>query len=92
MLDVSLKGVLVARPDGWDILPGEGVTVELEVEDHNVIIAMRTVVAHVEIDRVGLRCEHIDIDSITHLRRLVELNLNDEDQLQRELQALGKYV
>jgi hypothetical protein len=92
MMDVSLKGVLVARPEHWDILPGEGVTVELEVEGHDVVITMRAVVAHVEADRVGLRCEYIDIDSITHLRRLVELNLGDENQLQRELRALGKYV
>jgi PilZ domain len=92
MMDVSLKGVLVARPENWDILPGEGLTLELEVEGHDVVITMRTVVAHVEADRVGLRCEHIDIDSITHLRRLVELNLGNEEQLQRELLALGRYV
>jgi hypothetical protein len=92
MIDVSLKGALVARPDHWDVMPGEGVTVELEVEGHDIVITMRAVVAHVETDCVGLRCEHIDIDSISHLRRLVELNLNDEDQLQRELRALGRYV
>ncbi len=34
------------------------------------------------------RCEHIDIDSITHLKRLIELNLGDEALLHRELAHL----
>ena len=37
---------------------------------------------------LGLFCHHIDIDSITHLRRLIELNLGDETLLQRELAEL----
>jgi hypothetical protein len=45
-------------------------------------------VAHIEDDRVGVSCSHIDLDSAAHLRRLVELNLGDEAQLHRELQAL----
>jgi hypothetical protein len=50
---------------------------------------MDTAVAHIEGTRVGLRCLHIDLDSITELRRLVELNLGDAAQLDRELHALG---
>jgi hypothetical protein len=35
-----------------------------------------------------LLCESIDLDSITHLRRLVELNAGDPALLERELTAL----
>jgi hypothetical protein len=35
-----------------------------------------------------LRCENIDIDSITHLRRLVDLNAGDASLLDREFSAL----
>jgi hypothetical protein len=38
--------------------------------------------------RPALLCHSIDIDSVTHLRRLVELNLGNADLLQRELSAL----
>ena len=41
-------------------------------------------------DLVGMVCRHIDVDSISHLRRLVELNLGDEALLERELAALGE--
>ena len=36
----------------------------------------------------GLICRNLDIDSATHLRRLVELNLGDPKLLERELSAL----
>jgi hypothetical protein len=37
----------------------------------------------------GLRWKHIDVDSLTHLRRLLELNLTDPGLLNRELADLG---
>jgi hypothetical protein len=38
---------------------------------------------------VGFAWERIDIDSFTHLKRLLQLNLEDEAQLMRELHELG---
>ena len=39
--------------------------------------------------RIGLRCNAIDIDSVSHLRRLwLNLNLGDESQLSKELSEL----
>ena len=40
--------------------------------------------------KIGLQCESIDLDSITHLRRLVELNAGDPALLDRELSSLLK--
>jgi hypothetical protein len=37
---------------------------------------------------VGLRCDRLDVDSMSHLRRLVELNLGDPALLERDLQSL----
>jgi hypothetical protein len=37
---------------------------------------------------MGLQTEHIDLDSISHLRRLIELNVGDADILNRELGEL----
>jgi hypothetical protein len=44
--------------------------------------------SHTRGQNAGLLCLDIDIDSVTHLRRLVELNLGDSDLLERELSAL----
>lgn len=87
LLNISLKGALVSRPPGWGVDPGTLLALELTlVEDQ--VIRVNVKVAHSESDRVGLYWEHIDLDSMTHLRRLIELNLGDPDQLDREFSAL----
>jgi hypothetical protein len=51
---------------------------------------MEVVLTRTQGELLGFVCRHIDLDSISHLRRLVELNLGDETLLERELAALGE--
>ena len=51
-------------------------------------IAMSTEVAHTEGLHTGLLCRGIDLDSVTHLRRLIELQLGDPALLERDLGEL----
>ncbi len=85
LIDIALKGALIARPADWEGAKGERYLLELLLDDDQALIRMDVTVVHVQADRIGLHCEHIDIDSITHLRRLIELNLGDPDLLEREL-------
>jgi hypothetical protein len=85
--DISLKGALVEAPTGWAGQPGDRCQLRLNL-GADVTINMNTTVAHFDAGRVGLRCENIDLDSVTHLRRLVELNAGDPGLLDRELSAL----
>jgi hypothetical protein len=87
LVDISLKGALVNVPARWRGKAGLVARLELRLAD-DTEISMATVVSHVEGSRVGLRCIDIDLDSITHLRRLVELNAGDPALLDRELAAL----
>ncbi|MCY1558615.1 hypothetical protein D9M68_955670 [compost metagenome] len=68
-----------ARPFDARISLGAGIEVQMEVE-----------LTRAEGDQLGFVCRHIDLDSISHLRRLVELNLGDEELLERDLTALGE--
>lgn len=87
LMDISLKGALIKVPPQWQGGMGDACHLKLKLADDAAIV-MRAMVAHVEGHRVGLRCESIDLDSITHLRRLVELNAGDAALLDRELTAL----
>lgn len=90
LLDISLKGALLERPDGYAGKPGEQCTLEMQLEQpQGVSITMEGSVAHVAAGHIGFRCEHISLDSISHLKRLVELNLGDETALERELSELA---
>lgn len=54
----------------------------------DAVIAMAGELAHVEGGHAGVLCRSIDIESITHLRRLIEVNLGDPAASERELKAL----
>ncbi len=45
-------------------------------------------VAHVNGRHVGVKADEMELESVEHLRRLVEVNLGDEEELHRELAAL----
>ncbi|MCH2342238.1 PilZ domain-containing protein [Pseudomonas sp. NPDC047963] len=87
--DLSLKGLLVHRPDEWDADPAQPFEARIRLSD-DAEVRMQVEMTHGEGELVGLVCRHIDVDSISHLRRLVELNLGDEALLERELAALGE--
>jgi len=88
LIDVSLKGILATMPDGWYSKIGDHYLVEMLTENSDASIRMEVSVAHINEQHAGFRCEHIDLDSISHLRRLVELNLGDSEMLNRELAEL----
>ncbi len=87
VIDISLKGALLSRPPAWGANTGQAVDLDVQIAE-GIRIHMQGVVAHIEPDHIGVTCQHIDLESAAHLRRLVELNLGDEAQLHRELQAL----
>lgn len=89
LIDISLKGALVERPTFWQGAVGDRLLLEIRLNDSPVEIAMQTRVAHATGAGLGLECLAIDLDSMTHLRRLMELNMGDARLLERELLALG---
>ena len=88
VLDLSFKGALVSLPLKGIVQAGSVCTLIVTLTDLGASITMPTDVVHVHGRHIGLQCHSIDIDSMTHLRRLIELNLGDQALLERELKAL----
>jgi len=88
LLDVCLKGALTTRPANWLPEAGHPWLLELHLAGEEVVLNMEVTVAHLEPDRIGFHCEQMDLDTATHLHRLVELNLGDPKVLERELAEL----
>jgi len=87
LLDISLKGALFEHHGDANLQLGDPcrLCVTLNPEEK---IEMDGEIAHLTSSRVGLKCTNIELDSITALRCLVEMNLGDEALMQRELHAL----
>ncbi|MFZ5723765.1 MAG: PilZ domain-containing protein [Pseudomonadota bacterium] len=88
LIDVSLKGLLVVTPAEGGMAGGDPCRATLLLGDE-LAIEMECVVMHVTGTRAGLRIDRIDMESLAHLRRLLELNLGDPDLMDRELSGLG---
>jgi len=89
LLDISLKGALLERPQDFSATAGDKCTLQMMLEPQDVVITMQGEVVHGEPSHLGFRCDYIDLESISHLKRLVELNLGDEAALERELTELA---
>jgi hypothetical protein len=88
LVDISLKGALVERSSPWQAPIGEPCRLQVKLAEDGTAINMAGEVVHVEQGRLGIHCTEIDLESITNLRRLVELNLADETELHREIAAM----
>lgn len=88
VLDLSLKGALIRLPADTAVDADAPCVLQLCLDDMGDEIRMEAKISHVNEGYAGLACQSIDLDSVTHLRRLVELNLGSEELLQRELSAL----
>lgn len=87
--DLSLKGCLLRFELPWEEDLEKLYTLTLQLSE-DVQIKMELTATHVVGNKVGFKCEHIDIDSISELRRLVELNLGSSALLERDLLALSE--
>ena len=88
LVDISLKGMLLEPPvDVSADLEGE-YDIEL-VLGEDAAIKMQASISHADITHWGLKWSNIDLEGLTHLRRLLELNMVDSKELNRELAELG---
>ncbi len=88
LLDISLRGALLRVPPRFRAEKGQACTVLVRLDEGVAHICMRGTVAHRGEDTVGIRSRELDLDSVAHLRRLLEVNLASEALLHRELTAL----
>jgi len=89
LVDISLKGALISLPESTEKEFSGDTGLRIQLDDERCCIEMQGEVVHHEPGKIGFQCRHIDMESIGHLRRLVELNLGDSELLERELEALG---
>ncbi len=88
LLDVSLKGALLEVPAAFRGAAGQRCVLTVRLDAADAVVRMDGEIVHRQGTQVGVRCTGIDLESIAHLRRIVELNLGDDDLLHRELAAL----
>lgn len=88
--DISLNGALLYFDCEGLTLTRQLGFLSFQLGNHDSEIVMDIVVVHQEGSEIGVQCNAIDIDSVILLRRLIELNLGDDEQLHKELSQLTR--
>ncbi|MFT5082144.1 MAG: hypothetical protein ACI9Y1_000166 [Lentisphaeria bacterium] len=87
VIDISLNGVLAETPEEYALNAEQPVTICIALTEDDTII-MQARLAHSSSKLLGFQSESIDMTSIAHLRRLIELNLGDPGASERLLEEL----
>ncbi|MBF0279536.1 MAG: PilZ domain-containing protein [SAR324 cluster bacterium] len=90
LVDISLKGALLALTEDIAIRQGENCALEIQLGGSDIVLNIQTELVHIEGRNLGFRFQSIDLDSLAHLRRLMEVNLGDTDLIDQELFFLSK--
>ncbi|MEP4891015.1 MAG: PilZ domain-containing protein [Aliiglaciecola sp.] len=88
IIDISLNGALIGYPDDFVGNLEHEFELNVEIEGTAQVITMFGEIVHNANHCLGFHIKCMDIDSISDLRRLVELNLGDISLLQRDLASL----
>ncbi|KOO04965.1 PilZ domain-containing protein [Vibrio nereis] len=87
--DLSLHGLLLTSEHSSVLQDTEQVNVTFTLPESDVTIQLIANVVGVNNNMIRLSIDHIDIDSIGHLKRLVELNVGDDELLHRDIESLS---
>lgn len=85
--DLSIKGVLIKTTTHLDLDIKTTGVLTISLSDEIKVFMNVSIVRIVGCD-IGLLCTSIDLDSMTHLRNLIELNCGSHALLERDLEEL----
>lgn len=89
LVDICFQGALTECPEGLTLKAGDEAELIITLDsESDAVIDMPVVMNHKLHNYLGFKAKSMDLESMTHLRRLVELNLGDPDSLERELDHL----
>jgi hypothetical protein len=88
LIDICFKGALVESETELPLSIGDQAELIITLDGNEVIIEMPAIINHRRNNYLGFQAATMELSSISHLRRLVELNLGDPVLLERELDYL----
>ena len=88
LVDLSLHGLLINLTDGEEIQEESDLNVRFTLNESDIDITAECKLIDRTNNTLRLCINHIDIDSISHLKRLIELNVGNSDMLLRQLSEL----
>ena len=88
--DIALKGALLH----FDSLPplhhNDVCQLDIPLLNSDIVLHFTAEAIHFHQDSIGFRFTEMDLETMSHLRRLLELNTGNADKIEKEMSFLGK--
>ena len=88
LMDISLRGALIAAGGHPPVKLGDPCKLTIHLDGSDVVLRFEAQVVHMEEDAIGVKFVREDLDTMIHLRRLMEFNTADPDEIRKELAFL----
>ena len=88
LVDIALKGALVETPTPLEVSRNTPCALTIELQGLETPLQFKGDVVHITGQRIGIKFTSTDIDSMIHLRSIVESNTADPEKISRELSFL----
>ena len=85
LLDISLKGAMIEIGDDIAIHNGDTLQLTFHLGKADIILQFKAEVIHRQETRAGLKFTGTDLDTMIHLRSLMEARTMDPDKVRDEL-------
>lgn len=84
LLNIALRGALLGSKDlALDL--GTICQITITLPTSAIVLDFDAELVHREEDHFGFKFVHVDLQTLTHLRKLIELNTGDADSVRNEL-------
>lgn len=88
-VDISLKGALLLIDQAVELQKGDQVLLQMKLGAYDSLNVTADLV-HCQENNFGFKFTSIDLDSLAHLRRLLEINSGDAELIDQELFFLSQ--
>lgn len=85
LLDLALKGVLLESAEPLPLAQGAVANLSLPLPGSEIVLDFEAKLVHHEGNRLGFKFLHENLETLTHLRTLLELNTGDPEGIRSEL-------
>ena len=85
LVDLALRGVLIKASETISLPIGKRAHIRINLSESDLNLTFGGELIHRKDNLYGFLFVDADDESLTHLRRLLELNLGDDEEVEREL-------
>lgn len=88
--DIALKGALLHFEALPPLHPGDVCKVDIPLLNSDIVLHFTAEAIHFHQESIGFRFIEMDLETMSHLRRLLELNTGNAEKIEEEMAFLKK--